>query len=275
MRLFKLHDTNPEFGAVEVYSTEEAEIAQGKGYGIFSPVNEFNGARRIENLVRIRSWYSELDEKPDLRELIESLPMHPSVVNETKNGYHLYFHAQNATLNRYKIIQKRICKKLGGDPNALDAARMLRTPGFMHLKDPSEPFLVNTVWKAPVAYREEVMLQAWPAHDDEFEKPKPQMKPLTPTGDSFLDKVWSLNQGDLLMRLSGKACVCFEQYTLKRTSRGHNILVNGKSTSCFIDRSGRIGSADGGGPGVINWLMWFGNSFKEAMEILKEELGEM
>lgn len=269
MRLYKLHDTNPN-GAIEI-KPSDAQKAQSEGYGIFQLVNSFNGPRKLENLTKINAWYCEIDHKPKLSELIQSLPIHPTVVNESARGYHLYFYAKDASIKRFKLIQKRICKLIGGDQNAIDAARILRAPGYYHLKDPANPFLIKTVWEYPVSFREVVMLQALPPHPDEsVEIAQPPEKRLQPSGDSFSDKIWSCNQGDLLLRLSGHSCVSGERFELVKKSGRLQIKVDGETIGCWIDNHGRIGSTDNGGPGVVNWLMWYGHSYKEAMDYLKE-----
>jgi hypothetical protein len=67
------------------------------------------------------------------------------------------------------------------------------------------------------------------------------------------------------------AAVNGERFTFKRCARGtHNILVDGKGTSCWVDDSGRIGSNKGGGPTLYQWLRFYGNSPKECTRVLKE-----
>ena len=269
MRYFKLHDVDKS-GAIEI-NLKDAHQAQSQGYGIFHLVNEFQGARKLENLKKINFWYCELDNKKNFADLLDSMPVHPTIVNETKKGYHIYFKARDASINRYKLIQKRIQHFFGGDMQAMDAARLLRAPGFLHLKDVNNPFMVKTIWCADVDYREAVMLQALPQHPDEFEELaiKENVKQNAFSGDKFLDWLWQQDQGQLLQQISGTDMVSYEQIEVRRNV----IFVNGKPTGCWIDKSGRIGSASNGGPGVLNWVMWYGHNFKETIDFLRMVFG--
>ena len=49
-----------------------------------------------------------------------------------------------------------------------------------------------------------------------------------------------------------------------------NIYVDGKSSSCWIDRDGRIGSSKKGGPFISNWIRFYGNDWKTTIKAIKE-----
>lgn len=276
--LYAFNDSDAESRDYKTVTLENAQEWNKKGYGIFHTVNVFNGSRKIANLKKILAWYADIDDyDKTLEKMIMLLPIYPTMVVKTKSGYHLYFEASDATVVNYKLIGKRIIHALGAKESVYDLARLLRVPGFYHMKDTSNPFLVRQVFSYPASYSEKQMLYLLKPHPEELlkvEEYKP--KEYKATGDSYFDKIHSLNQEDLLRQLSGKSCVFGESYSFKPVSGGKkNIFVNGKSTPCWIDRNGKIGSQSGGGPTVIQWLHWLGHDYREIGQILKQEIGEL
>lgn len=243
-----------------------------KGFGIFWTVNDFNGARRIENLTRINAWAVDIDAgtKSEMRAKLNSSPVVPSKVVETKRGYQAYFNAKDAKPEHWNaILLDRLVPFFGADKNARDLARILRVPGFLHQKDPKDPYLVKEVHRHEVAYTEEQIANAFPAPRKAAEDRQKHAaaKRQHGGGDDFWERVWNLDCEDGLRRLSG---VTGESYTFKGVRSGNrNIYVDGKGTSCWIDRNGRIGSLSGGGPTLYQWLTWFGTKPKDAVDILK------
>ena len=276
---YRMHDAEPA-GMIPTRPEDRAKF-NAQGFGIFHTVNEFGSARRIEHLKNIRAWAVDIDDgsKDDQLRRIERSPLIPSTVVESKRGFHVYWRAKAATVKFFKIIVRRIVEFLRGDKNAMDLARVLRTPGFWHQKSPSEPFLVQVVHRHPVAYTERQMLEAFPPSAEEFkeQKPKPEYKPQpTQSSDDIFERIYNLDQRVLLQQLSGHYIVSGDQFEFKRNRNGnHNIVVNGKGTGCWIDENGRIGSADKGGPTVIQWIKWYGRSTKEALDVVKEIASEV
>lgn len=275
--LYAMFDSAPS-GCTEV-TLEEAGALNQKGYGIYWTVNEFNGPRRAENLVRVNSWAIELDggDKLDQWRRIKK-GIVPSLIIETKNGFHVYFHAKDGKAETYKaIVADRLVPFFGADPRAKDVARILRVPGFLHWKDILNPYPVKTVHEADVSYTEEEMLMAFPLPKAELQRRKAYKAEMAASGNSdFWVRVYEMDQMEALERLSGSKWVRFEHYTFRPVTRGrHNILVNGKGTSCFIDEFGKIGSLTGGGPAVGSWLKWMGHDYKTIYRILTDVFPEL
>jgi hypothetical protein len=278
MTLWVMHDQEPR--GVFPVSEDEARRRNAEGFGVFFAVQEFSGARRIENLVRIRSWSVDIDggDKEAQKALIESSPLVPSRVVETKNGYHVHFHAKDARPEHWQaIVLERLVPFFGADPRARDLARILRVPGYLHLKDPANPFLVTERWSFPVSYTERQMAAAFRWVPSEQEKRKehvesrPEYKSPQGGGEDFWDAVYNLDARESLSRLSGHWSVGGEKYTFRQVRSGNwNVLVDGKSTSCFIDSAGHIGSFDKGGPTPAQWLRYFRHDWKVVVEVLKE-----
>lgn len=287
LQLYRAHDDKTQAkGMFPVQSAEEAKRWNDQGWGIFHAVQEFHGVeRRIENLKRIRFWAIDMDEgdKPSMIGRIRK-GLRPSLVVETARGYHVYFAAVDAKPQHWRtIVQDRLIPFYRADKNAKDLARVLRTPGFNHMKDPKNPFLVKTIFEGTalgqmVSYTEEVMAYFYP---DTFKEERKefadrQARDVQGTTSEFWEAVFRMDCEEALSRLSGHWSVGGEEYGFRRNRNGNrNLLVNGKESSCFIDRDGKIGSSSGGGPSVYQWLRWFKHSPADCARIIKEVFPEL
>jgi hypothetical protein len=253
------------------------------GFGVFATVNTFNGARRKENLTRINAWAIDMDDgtKEQMHAKLMAFVAVPSIIVETKRGFQAYWACRDAKAEHWdQIVLERLVPHFGSDANARDLCRILRVPGFLHLKDPADPFKVRKVWQHKVFYTEwqfYVTLREELPHVASKTKHRASLaearasSPTFTATDSLWDAIWNLNCEEGLARLSGHWAVAGEKYTFSRTSRGNlNIHVDGKGTSCFLDESRRIGSLDGGGPTLVQWLRWFKHDWKTVIAVIKE-----
>lgn len=279
---YRLHDTEPN-GMIETPECE-TEIWNALGYGIFRSVQEFDGPRRIDNLVRIRAWAVDIDEgtKTDQQSYIKRSPLKPSEVVETKNGYHLYFNAADATPENYRKVVTRLADFFHGDKNARDLARVLRVPGYWHMKDPASPFLVRSLFSRPeYIYTEAQMLASYPVSEEEKKDSIRRHKarvasPNQNSSEDFWVRIYDLDCRDALDRLSGHDIVNGETFTFEDTFGGKcNIIVDGHTTSCWIDSEGHIGSLSGGGPTIFNWIVWYNVEPGEATKVIRELFPEV
>lgn len=263
------------------------------GFGIFATVNSFDGPRRKECLTKINAWAVDMDEgtKQQMHDKLVKSPLVPSIIVETKRGYQAYWCARDAQANHWNaIVLERLVPHFGSDANARDLCRILRVPGFLHLKDPSDPFKVRCVWKHLVAYSERQIGEAFPwvanraehqrhlseaQRSAEREAKEASRQAAIASGqiptETLWDAIWNLDCEEGLRRLSGHWAVGGEQYSFRSTGRGNlNVFVDGRSSSCFIDANKRIGSLDGGGPTLVQWLRWFRHDWKVVVSVLKE-----
>lgn len=254
-------------------------------FGIFWTVNgfKFPGDRKKENISRIISWTADIDSgtKEEQIELIKQYP-EPSMIVETKRGFQVYYDAIDGTPENYELIEtKFVVPSLNADPKARDLSRILRVPHFDHWKDPNDPFFVKLVHLADVAYSEDQMMTMFKDHRDEKQERSSQVmnlkRSLRVQGDNSLwERIWNIDCEVALERLSGTDAVGGEVYTFRQNANGNkNIFVNGKGSSCFIDRQGRIGSLDGGGPTIWNWLFWFHRNNGRVYNIIKTYFPEV
>jgi hypothetical protein len=268
-------------GAFRIQDEAEAVYWNKKGYGIFWTVNEFSGDRKKENLTKINSWAIDID-GGDKQEHIARMKkfIRPSLVVETKNGFHVYWHAKNAKLSNYEsIVLDRLVHFFNADEKARDVARILRVPGYLHQKNPKEPFEIKSVWSYPVAYSEDQMFYNFKLKKEALKtsEVKQELRNVfRKDGDDVWEKIYNMDCKIALERISGTAAMGCERVTFRRVSNGNeNIVVDGKATSCWIDREGRIGSLSKGGPTIWQWVKWYHRDNKRTYEFIKEYFGEI
>ena len=144
------------------------------------------------------------------------------------------------------------------------------------MKNPAEPFLIKAIWEKRVEYAEKEILSYYKKENEE-QKKKVHDRAGKKIGCSgpFWERVWNLDCRYALETLSGSRYVGEEVYGFTHNATGTvNISVNGKTTSCWIDNSGRIGSADGGGPTIAQWLNWYQKDYSKVIAIIKEVFPE-
>ena len=113
-----------------------------KGAGVFVTINETDGkGRKAENIVRVRCLFVDLDGAP----IPDSGPL-PHIIVETSPGHwHVYWRVYwpvvSQGLIEFADKQRALIALHGGDPVVCDLPRVMRLPGFFHLK--REPSLVR------------------------------------------------------------------------------------------------------------------------------------
>lgn len=279
---FVYHDTDKENRTSEHNLTrEEADSFNHAGFAVAVYVNDLAGGRSNKDCVRIRAWFTDIDykdkPKPELDEVLDLSPLLPSVVVETKNGYHLYFAAVGCPVGEhYKEQQKAICDWFKGDPKCANMARGLRAPGFYHMK--GEPFMVEVVWQLDVSYTPDQIDFSFPkAVDEDMEDAvfvDFHQRHKKPAGNNIFDQIYAADASQILAALSGTAAVEFKQYKFHPQSNGHkNIIVDGKDSGCFINAAGKvIGDPEYSG-GAVEWLRYYGHTRSEAAKIIAEVMG--
>lgn len=260
-------------GSMAKISLQEGTVLNRMGYGIFFTINGFRGRRRKQDLVCINGWGVDIDEgdKTEQMALIQNAPLPPSIIIETKRGYQPIYLAKDAKIENYlEITRDRLRPYFNADPNACDVCRLLRVPGYLHLKDPNAPFLIKEISNKPLFYTEEQIREAFPIQAKQKAEPA-KSKPTTSQFTTQKSRLpFKMSQADALLCLSGCPEVDHETFSFSENSNGTmQILVNGVPTSCWITLEGFIGSHDDGGPTVLQWLMWYDVTKSEAKACLK------
>jgi hypothetical protein len=276
-RLYAFHDSDAETrskrGSFPV-DLREARLLNADGYGIFWVVNDFEGKRKQANTTRIRFWFCEIDARKRLQEqVVPRLALLPSMVVESKAGHHLYWrvHGEANQYNWRRVVRYGLVPSLGGDPKATDMLRLLRAPGYLHMKDPNDPFMVNEVSWNPYQYTEQQMLQAFP----DSRTPKVTKRDAG-QASSFWEAVGNLDCRDALQRLGGHWLVNGEKFTLDEQGNGNANIIrsDGYSTGSFVDSEGTLGNTTGG-CSIAAWCHWYGHDWGEVARGLKELYPEL
>jgi len=129
-------------GTFEQHAEVLAKL-NNKGYGIFATVNETDGkGRKAENIVRVRAVFVDLDGAP--LEPVQQFELKPSMIITSSPGrYHAYWRCRDVPLDQFTKLQSEIAKRFNGDPAVKDLSRVMRLPGFYHMK--AEPFLTRRI----------------------------------------------------------------------------------------------------------------------------------
>jgi len=92
--------------------------------------------------------FADLDGSPI--EPILSAKLEPHMIVESSKGkYHAYWLVDDCPLDQFSIHQKAIAKRFDSDPSVCDLPRVMRVPGFNHLKGVSHNTTIQRICKQP------------------------------------------------------------------------------------------------------------------------------
>jgi hypothetical protein len=260
-----------------------------QGYGIFWCFNmnseQSEPGKREKRLVKdkdINTFFIDLDEgsRKEMWVKIITSPLTPTMVVKTFRGYHCYWFTDKATIEGFEEVQKRLIEYYGSDSKCKDIVRVLRVPGYKQWKH-KEPFTISQIYLAEeLVYTEKQMMEKYPMSRDYKrvsltipEKVFYRQARTTEEGGLHWDYFNSLNQGELLLRLSGKSYVNYEEYSLHDNNNAtKQIHVNGKTTGCFVNEMGDIIADQGFSRNIFNWLRWrdYNHTDQDIYKIVRE-----
>ena len=81
--------------------------------------------------------------KKEVKQKILSFPLRPSIVVDTKNGYHVYWLLKDGQHQLFRHIQMQLIQYFGGDKQCVNESRVLRLIGFQHRKNPQKPYPIR------------------------------------------------------------------------------------------------------------------------------------
>lgn len=120
--------------------------------GIFAAVNETDlQGRKAANVTRVRALFCDFDGP-----VPPTWHLPPSMIVQSAHGPHVYWLVDDLHPVAFKEAQQRLAKHYGSDPKVCDLPRVLRVPGFLHLK--REPFRVELVAAPGHRYRAAAIL---------------------------------------------------------------------------------------------------------------------
>jgi hypothetical protein len=101
-------------------------------------VNQGDGeGRKRSNVRRVRAVFVDLDGAPV--DPVRSAPLYPHIIIESSPGkFHAYWKVDGLPLDQFTAVQVALAHRFEGDPAVKDLPRVMRLPGFLHLK--AEPF---------------------------------------------------------------------------------------------------------------------------------------
>jgi putative DNA primase/helicase len=117
--------------------------ANSRGNAVSLMVNQGDGrGRRAGNVIGVRAVFVDLDGAT--LHAISGASLKPHIIVESSPGkYHVYWLVDGLPLELFTDIQKALAAKFNGDPAVHDLPRVMRIPGFYHMK--STPFLSRLV----------------------------------------------------------------------------------------------------------------------------------
>ena len=141
--------------------------AEAGNRGIYAVINV--GETTADSITHFCASFIDYDDldKPGQMARLNACPLPPSAVVETFKGYHAYwFLRPGATREQWKDLQIRLIAYFGSDPRIKDEPRVMRLPGFDHLRVENGELIrtpVNLTALYPDRrYAIEEMLEAYP-----------------------------------------------------------------------------------------------------------------
>jgi P4 family phage/plasmid primase-like protien len=160
-----IHDSDKTKPVIEKQTLGATDIPAG--YGAFFTVNGFDKERKKNKLTHVSGVFADIDQKDgkvslqDIQQMM-FIDLPPTIINETKNGYHCIWKLEQPIVvtddNRKEIIEtvegihRRFVEIYKADNAAVDVGHLLRIPNTEHRKNPTEPFLIKTVYEADDVY---------------------------------------------------------------------------------------------------------------------------
>lgn len=149
-----LHDTDKGAKPRVMFDTlanvwAQIVALQNEGYGIFCNVNQLDGCGfHLENVAAIRAHVVDLDNLSAWQNMEAASAWNPAPslgVQSSPGKFHMYWFVKPYIGNDfYSFMQRKLRQIFDGDKAVIDASRVMRLPGTLHLKNPSAPHLVTS-----------------------------------------------------------------------------------------------------------------------------------
>jgi len=129
------------------------------GAGVYMCINETDSkGRKAENIKRVRACFADFD-NPSTK--VPTFKIEPSMAIESSlSKFHVYFFSDNIPIEGFTGLQKALAYNCGSDPKIHDLPRIMRVPGFNHMK--AEPFLTRIVSYTGLKYDYSVLCDVFP-----------------------------------------------------------------------------------------------------------------
>lgn len=125
--------------------------------GVFAAVAQTDlRGRKAGNVAKVRALFIDMDGPTPA-----TWHLDPSMIVQSKHGPHAYWLVSDCGLDDFRAAQQRLARHYGSDPKICDLPRVLRVPGFLHLK--GEPFRVELLTAPGHVYSMAQILDGIPA----------------------------------------------------------------------------------------------------------------
>lgn len=145
-------------GKIETHFTD-LERLNKEGAGVFLTINlQVDPKKRSKaNTLTVTALFVDFDGAA----LPETWRRTPKMIIESSpNRYHAYWVIDDFPLEEFEHAQKALAEIYGGDPKVCDLPRVMRIPGFYHMK--GEPFLTRMISSTGVTLTRDEMQAAYP-----------------------------------------------------------------------------------------------------------------
>lgn len=139
-----------------------------QGHGIFLMVNGGDlVGRSTENVQSLRALFIDDDGNRSEARFERSgeglfTGPEPSMTVQSKAGHHTYWVLfGEEPLEEFVPAQKQLAQYFGTDQAVHDLPRVMRVPGFFHLKDPQDPYLVRLLRTSTLRHRLQDVVTAY------------------------------------------------------------------------------------------------------------------
>lgn len=168
-----IHDVDKGVPAVPVRGTFEQVAAtlehyNSRGYGVFVVINETDGqGREKSNVMNVRAQFIDYDDADSqwlkLAETrLWALPPTFYVTAAIPGKFHAYWVTPKYTTAnggdvRFETLQRKLVALWHSDRKPIDLPRVMRVPGTVHAKTPSQPVYVQMVPGSGTSYPVEML----------------------------------------------------------------------------------------------------------------------
>lgn len=101
-----------------------------------------------KNVIEICTLFLDLDGAP-LQPVLDTGVTPHAIVETSAGRFQVYWLVSDVSVKEFPVYQKALAIRFSGDISVHNASRLMRLPGFNHLKDPSNPFLSKLIQHNP------------------------------------------------------------------------------------------------------------------------------
>ena len=149
------------------YIEDKLKQLNEQGYNIYFTVN--SGGTKKEQINKINAFYIDCDcgkddkgnyfdldivnqYKKRVLQKVQEFELVPTFVISTRNGYHVYWLVNNAKVEQFEEVQKKLIHYFNSDERVYTPERIMRVPNFYWTKDINNQYLCTVYQYNDVRY---------------------------------------------------------------------------------------------------------------------------